>query len=313
MDSHNSLLDLEAHVKILSSLASTDALKIFLECEKGIENSAKAIKELGLTQKRYYTWIKRLIDAGLVEKAEGLYRHTFLGRIIHGSVFKFVEKVIAEKEGYEVLIKLQRSDLDPDAKREIAYALAKAGVVGFMQEDALNPVRVIGSYEQLVEEIMVLLEGTERSIYLASKYRDDRVAESMFRATQRGVKAAFITERKNVSETLHGIRPLLSPRSLKILLKVVRSAKDMIRHVDYIPFSFMVLDRRWVVVELPSPLTDGFYIGLTMQDTDLAEKLFRTFKGMWGRGAEVQLETEGTDDEAGLDRQTQEPVKSLCT
>ena len=65
---------LDLSVEILSSLANIDSLKIFLACHEGIESSTRTIEEIGLTQKRYYTWLKRLIDAGLVEPMNNLRR-----------------------------------------------------------------------------------------------------------------------------------------------------------------------------------------------------------------------------------------------
>jgi len=51
--------------KIFSAGSSIDALKIFYAAKDGIESSTQTIKKLGLTQKRYYTNLKRLIDVGL--------------------------------------------------------------------------------------------------------------------------------------------------------------------------------------------------------------------------------------------------------
>jgi predicted transcriptional regulator len=36
---------------------------------------------MDLTQKKYYTHLKRLIDADLIERVDGAYRHTTLGKI----------------------------------------------------------------------------------------------------------------------------------------------------------------------------------------------------------------------------------------
>ena len=53
--------------EILAALANEDAIKIFLTARRGIEKSTKTIQELGLTQKRYYSRLKELMEAGLVE------------------------------------------------------------------------------------------------------------------------------------------------------------------------------------------------------------------------------------------------------
>ena len=68
VEGENGGIPLNVLVELLSSLTSLDSLKIFMKAEKGISSSTRAIKELGLTQKRYYVWLKSLIDVDLVEK-----------------------------------------------------------------------------------------------------------------------------------------------------------------------------------------------------------------------------------------------------
>ena len=45
--------------QIFSATSSVDAIKIFYAAKDGIDSSTQAIKKLGMTQKRYYTHLKR--------------------------------------------------------------------------------------------------------------------------------------------------------------------------------------------------------------------------------------------------------------
>ena len=58
-------------VKILNALGNDDALSIFMYTVDGIKSSKQAILELGLTQKRFYSRLKDLIDVGFIEKDGG--------------------------------------------------------------------------------------------------------------------------------------------------------------------------------------------------------------------------------------------------
>ena len=69
--------------EIIDALSHEDAIKIFIYAKDGITNSTMAIKKLGLTQKRYYTRLKQLLEAGLLEKREDGYWHTVLGNILY--------------------------------------------------------------------------------------------------------------------------------------------------------------------------------------------------------------------------------------
>ncbi len=60
-------------VEILDALGNQDALSIFIYVEKGMTSSKLAIQELGLTQKRFYSRLKELIEVGLIEKNAGGY------------------------------------------------------------------------------------------------------------------------------------------------------------------------------------------------------------------------------------------------
>lgn len=274
--------------KILSSLASSDALKIFRASEKGIDNPTKTINELELTQKRYYTWLRKLMDAGLIEKRGDLYKHTLLGKMVHESFFRLLEQSQSVGKGYEVLHKLQNLDLDSDAKKVIEDTFARAGVIG-----ALSSMQTTDRFEQLVDEAIELVDKTEESIYLVSKYSDGRVAEAILRAMNRGVKANFITERKKLSDSLQMVRMALDPKMMRFLFKMVGSAKDFVRNADNVPFGFAVLDEKWVVIMLPSLLNDEFYAGLVLKDQFLAERLVNTFKDLWVKSKPL-LEDDGT-------------------
>ena len=60
-------------------LTNETAIKIFNYAKEYIYVPAEAIRRLGLTQKQYYTNLRRLMDAGLIERNRGSYHHTKLG------------------------------------------------------------------------------------------------------------------------------------------------------------------------------------------------------------------------------------------
>ena len=101
-------------VVILDALGHEDSFAIFMYIEKGIKSSKLAIEELDLTQKRFYSRLKDLIEVGLVEKVEGEYRHTIFGGIFFKIGYSLLE-MIENKEQIELLEKIRASSSLPDS------------------------------------------------------------------------------------------------------------------------------------------------------------------------------------------------------
>jgi len=69
--------------KLLSILSKNDALAIFLLAKDGLSAETDTPQKIGLTRKQYYTRLKQLVDAGLIDKSAGAYFHTTLGKFIY--------------------------------------------------------------------------------------------------------------------------------------------------------------------------------------------------------------------------------------
>ena len=83
------MTDLEAEsklVKILRTLGNKDAVKILRSARNGLEARTTTYKELGISVKRYYYRLGRLMDAGLVTKMNNRYELTPLGVTVCNSV-----------------------------------------------------------------------------------------------------------------------------------------------------------------------------------------------------------------------------------
>jgi len=275
--------------RILSSLANEDALDIFETAEKGIVSSTEVIKKLGLTQRRYYTRLKDLMKAGLVEKREGVYQHTVFGSLIYESVFKLLWKVLANKEGHELLGKLQSSDLTLDAKKVIAESLIRTGAVDFVwAKDLITPVKMIDTYESLVKQIVELANNAEERFCLVSSYADTEVIEAMMKAYQRGVKIAFVIngrDQKMMTDVI-ALRSILNPKNAVTYFKILQSADDIIR-LNEVNFNFLIADDEKTVFEIMHPKTKVFQVAFCVSDKILTEKMFGIFMGLFKSGEKL--------------------------
>ncbi len=153
----------DSMVEILDALGNQDALSIFIYVEKGMTSSKFAIQELGLTQKRFYSRLKELIDVGLIEKNDGEYQYTTLGRVFSKIGYSLLD-ILENKEQFELLERLRNSsNLSSSDVTKITSVVSKgsADVSGIFNMIFLSEkqeiVEAIPSYglavDKLVEEI----------------------------------------------------------------------------------------------------------------------------------------------------------------
>jgi predicted transcriptional regulator len=278
--------------ELFSAAASTDAIKIFNAAKGGIKNSSQAIKELDLTQKKYYTHLKRLIDAGLVERVDGAYRHTTLGKI----GFKLTEAfmtAISQKERLDLVDRLSKAkNITVDETEEIMRAILKDTriVPGDRITDLLGPVRMADTWEKVVEDVIEYIDKAEESVYFASQYFDVRVVEAIVKACERKVKMYLLTnEKENIMDRIHIVLRslLISPKSFKSLFSLFSSSDINIKYGDF-PYTFIIVDRKIAMVEVPQPYTKAFSLAFFFHNERLCQRLIESFNIIWEKGTNVK-------------------------
>ena len=278
--------------KILSAGSNVDALKIFYAAKDGIESSTQTIKELGLTQKRYYTNLKRLIDVGLVEKRDGKYTHTTLGKIAY-QLIEALKGALDQKEKLGLIDRLLKAKgLTIEEIEEIMRAILKDTniVPGGRIIDILGPVKMADTWEKVVNDVVEYVNNATESIYFASQYLDIRAIEAVFRAAQRGIEINILTSRKDYA--LKALKMLLKsifvyPEYLKNLFEILSSSKVRTRFVD-LPYTFIVIDRKIVAIEVVNPSTKEFFLGFFFHNSRLAQKLIESFERLYEKGSDIR-------------------------
>ena len=274
---------------ILDALAHEDAIKIFIYAKNGITNSTVAIRELGLTQKRYYTRLKLLLDAGILEKWEQGYRYTFLGTILHQMSGSF-KAVLEQKDRLELANKLRKTkSLSEEEKKNLMTLITPTGSGGSLDLSAMvNPVRMVDNYEDLVKELTDMIERAEESVYIVTKYSDVRVMEAMIRALQRGIQVKALSEEQAITNRVSMLRVLLSPSMMKAVVSFAKEASNIVRKTN-VSYSFILLDNKLAVIEVPHPIKDIFYLGFVFQNEDIIKKLAAIFNDIWEKAGHISV------------------------
>jgi len=276
--------------EILAALANEDAIKIFLTARRGIEKSTKTIQELELTQKRYYSRLKDLMEAGLVEKRDNAYQHTTTGMICY-TLGKSFNSALNQRDRLDLADRLRRSkSISQEETKQILQALSPRGLASSLEAgESINPVKMFEEYESLVSELIALIEGAEERIYLAAYDPDVRVMEVLIKAVQRKIDLSLLTgESQKLSESIQILRTILNPSIAHVVLKLLQSQELTVKHGD-IPFNFCVIDETFALIELSNPLTKGFHVGFTLESQSMCRKLVKTFNSLYQKAEEDPL------------------------
>ena len=286
MEKFESKTDEEAHEiggelsNLFRVLSKPDALKILNRTGMGIENSKYAIEELGLTQKRYYSRLKELIDIGLVKKIDDVYRQTALGRMVYDRFLPAIGKAVDVREEMELIVYLEGTEIDSEVKKSIEEEL---GIPNFAEPIKL---RIINNYESMVIDVIDICDEAKESILIASNYLDIRVMEATLRAMERDVTNKVIMGKRRISSKLQKLRMMLSITFAKTLINFASNKmnlKEFVRFID-LPYTFCVMDGHHSIIEFSNTSNESFIVALSIDNRDVGEKLTQFFEMLWTTG-----------------------------
>jgi len=272
---------------MLDALAHEDAIRIFLAAKDGITNSTELIKKLRLTQKRYYTRLKLLLDTGLLEKDEEGYRYTFLGSILYQKGTSFVN-MLQQKDKLELADILAKSNvLSLKEKEELLTVFSNVGIPG--TPDILEQVKIISDYDEFADEVLSLLKNVKESTYMLTNKFDSRIMESTFKLIERRIRFFFISsEEIGFSDSLQALKILFFQPKVVTLLRELLSTQDINVRLspENLLYSFVVGDCEYGIIELPHPSAQDFYCAFKFKSPFLCQKLIETFNSIYEKGKE---------------------------
>jgi predicted transcriptional regulator len=271
-------------VKILNALGNEDALAIFIYAESGIQSSKDAIRTLGLTQKRFYSRLKDLIDVKLISKTEGEYQYTALGKHFY-NLKRQIEPVLDNKERLELIDKIgQAGALSSKEAQKIAEVLSIDDLLGYR----INQAKIVDTFEKAVYNVINYIDNAKKTIYFASKYADIKVSQSCMNAMERGVETFFLVGNLDqFSTALKMIKPIIAnPAYLEMIVQYLKSPQMNIRYID-LPYTFLIVDERQSMIEVPKPFTNIFSLSIFFDNELFSMRLIENFNLLWENAAEV--------------------------
>jgi predicted transcriptional regulator len=256
--------------------------------EDGISSSKMAIEELRLSQKRFYSRLKDLIDVGLIEKKEGAYRHTAVGKLFLKIGHSLLE-VLDNKEQIELLERLRETSKTSDSKlNKISSAVSES--LGEMSglfrtiffTDLQSKVETLDTYEKLVEKLVEEIESCNDKILFASRYLDNKVIDSMFKVSKKGINSKVIMARDNLEDKMNKLQLLLSPGLVLAMLDYFSDPNlDELMRDGEVPFSLCIIDGEHCFFELPSLGNHDFTIAFYVMDGKIGSRFTKIFLSLW--------------------------------
>ena len=268
--------------EMLGTLSNTDAIKILRFAKSGFEGTTDAHKRLGLSVKRYYYRLQRLVDAGLIRKFSNRYELTALGEVVWDTLERRMLWAIKNVHPLSIVDSLKRSDkINSHALEHVITDLFGSE---FAEINFRNSAKTILTYQELVDTTVKLTERSQRKLYVASRYEDFSAVEGGWRAISRGVTIRSIISRTRYTDRMKIVQMMVTnPRYVKILYDLWHSEEIQIRFRE-IPFSFMVVDGRDCSFEIANPAAEGFFAAIEIQNCkSLCSRLIEIFDHLWQR------------------------------
>ncbi|MCS6767796.1 MAG: hypothetical protein NZ517_03540 [Candidatus Nitrosocaldus sp.] len=257
--------------KVLTILSKYDGLKVFLQSVEGIEAETDAPEKIGLTKKQYYTRLKQLVDAGLIEKSKGKYVQTTLGRIIYEKSLQVLFEQVRNAKKLQMLDVLKSSgkfDMD-----EI-YRLLQIKV----DEDK---ARMFMDYDTLVNRLVERMGNASSEILCVTRFFNEALTNAIIEAQKRGVNVRMVIDRMLVEEYTRE-RAMKEYKERMTVTTVPFYPDKVDRKVTDVPFSFMVIDGKEVCIELINASSpEKFYAGVCVCDEMLAKQMVGLFETLY--------------------------------
>lgn len=268
-------------VKILGALGNEDALAIFLYTKDEIRNSQNVIRTLGLTQKRFYSRLKDLLDNQLVEKVEGVYRHTALGNILC-EVGISLEELLLNKDKLNLINQIKQTNGLSERDRSMLDRMFSIKPFNINKD-----VKIVELWEDLVRETNEMISGAEEEILMATQYLDARTIDSGFKAINRGVKVRSIASANN--QMTEGLKILFSfitnPKQLVSFSSILKSDQIQVRFSS-VPYTFLIVDQKQSMIEIKNPVTDDYGFAIIINNEIFSKKLVSIFNSIFETGTD---------------------------
>jgi predicted transcriptional regulator len=239
--------------QVFSILADRHSVNILRLAYSGLKTTGTSYAG-NLSKKQFYVRLKRLRDAGFIEKRNSTYRTTTFGSLIYNGHIKTLEEILPNYWNLKAVDLLKsREDFPLQQKEKVIEEIIKSSTLrGIVNATHLTGFSVIKDYNRLIMEVLKLMEGARQEVYLASRYHDPHFAKTLFKKVAEGVTVHLLDgnpEQISVENRLNAVMRTPPDReTFEMVNKIVKSGRLDLRK-GTVNASFMVVDGTTVCYE----------------------------------------------------------------
>lgn len=264
--------------RLLGILARRDALAIFMESIEGIDASTETPTRLAMSKKQYYTRLRQLIDAGLITKSKGKYVQTTMGKILYKRCLQLIFEQVKNAK------KLLMADILKDSGRfdvDEIYRLLEINVEN-------GNARLITDYDILINTLEERMKDVNGQVWYATRYFNEHIIGKAIELHRRGVDVKVLVDRALVERYIAEYMGMSKHNANRHELERFKMITDpfypdkLERKVADVPFSFIILDSRYVGIELVNANNPTrFYAGVYIENVYIANQLKSLFEALY--------------------------------
>lgn len=271
--------------QVFSLLADRHSSNILKTAFSGMR--ASSTNYIGnLSKKQFYVRLKRLCDAGLIEKRGSFYRTTTFGSLVFNSQVKTMEETISSYWQLKSIDVLRaRTDFPSEEKESIVNEiLGNTELKNILNSTHLTGFNIIKNYDALIVEVLKLLEKADREVYFATRYHQPHVSNKVFEKFGKGVILHVLDgnpEQISVENRLNAIiRTPPNRESSDLVERLLRSNRFDLMRLPDLPISFIVVDGTHVMYETVNYTNpEQFTTAISkLNDQYLAQQFIQYFK-----------------------------------
>ena len=238
---------------VFALLGDKQSVEILTASHAGLQSTSNGIGHQ--TKKQYYVRLKRLVDLGLIEKHQSIYKLTSFGSIVYENHLKTLNKIVPNYWQIKSIDVLKsRDDFPPEQKEKIMNEyIETTGLKRIVNTTQLSSFSVVKQFDDLIVEVLKVMDNAEKEIYFATRYHDPHVSSKVFEKFSKGVTIHILDgnpDQISVESRLAAIiRTPPNRETAEMVKKITRSPRFDLKRLPELPLSFMVVDGIQVVYD----------------------------------------------------------------
>jgi hypothetical protein len=278
--------------QIFSILADRHSLNILKMAYFGFKASGASYGGT-LSKKQFYVRLRRLRDAGLIEKRDSFYKTTTLGSLLYNGQIKTMEDILSNYWNLKAIDILKARQDFPSHQKEtvINEILQNSNLKKIVNATHLSGFTIIKDFNGLINEVLKLIDNAQSEIYFATRYHDPHVSAKAFEKFDSGVNLHILDgnpEQISVENRINAIlRVPPNKKTFELINTIIRSSRFDLRKGN-VPISFLVIDGIQVIYETANYMNpEQFTIAISNYDDPYLAQQFITYFKLLSKDATV--------------------------